>query len=145
MSRHHLLQPEKFEPSQFRIRASKKVKQASNNYENVSPIYLPTLSQYSILYNNQNYGYEQESCSDENFEYDEQENYEYSEEENEQENYEYGEEANEQENYYESNFNNDPKIFDGKKHCFSNENISEFKSFTTMAFFIWITKYMICK
>ena len=53
MSRHRLLQPEKFEPSQFRIRTSKKVKQASNNYENVSPIYLPTSSQYSMLYNNQ--------------------------------------------------------------------------------------------
>ena len=62
MSRHRLLQPEKFEPSQFRIRASKKL--------NKHPIIMKMLSQYSMLYNNQNYEYEQESCSDENFEYD---------------------------------------------------------------------------
>jgi hypothetical protein len=44
--------------------------------------------------------------------------------------------------------NNDPKTFDGKKNFFSNENNSEFgpfNSFTIMAFFLWITKHMICK
>ena len=46
MSRHRLLQPENLELSQFRIRASKKDKRASNNYESISPIHLPISSQY---------------------------------------------------------------------------------------------------
>src|SRR5436190_1950723 len=43
---------------------------------------------------------------------------------------------------------NDPKIFDGKKNFFSNNENSEFgsfNSFTLTAFFIWTTKHMICK
>src|SRR3989337_1635792 len=142
MSRHRLLRSEIFEPSQFRIRASKKDKQDSNNYKNNYPRHLFNSSQFIISQDNNKYqntfntqDYKQENeLGQKNYEF-EQEIYE-SEQENEieQENYE-----PEQEN---------PRIFDGQKYFFLNEDNSEFgpfKSFTIMAFFIWITKYMICK
>ena len=175
MSRHRLLRPEIFEPSQFRIRASKKDKQDSNNYKNNYPRHLFNSSQFIISQDNnkyqntfntqdykqenelgqKNYEFEQEIYESEQENEIEQENYEYEQEnEIEQENYESEQEIyeSEQENEieqenYESEQEN-PRIFDGQKYFFSNEDNSEFgpfKSFTIMAFFIWITKYMICK
>ncbi len=195
MSRHRLLRPEIFEPSQFRIRASKKDKQDSNNYKNNYPRHLFNSSQFIISQDNNKYqntfntqDYKQENeLGQKNYEFEqeiyeskqeneiEQENYEYEQEnEIEQKNYESEQEIYEseqeneieQENYeseqeiYESEQENEieqenyeseqenPRIFDGQKYFFSNEDNSEFgpfKSFTIMAFFIWITKYMICK
>ena len=169
MSRHRLLHPEIFESSQFRIRAPKKDKQVSSNYGNIYPIHLPTSNQFFTLQNNiQNHDFERknhqvnhESEQETNYEFDqrnyyfqqinddtEQVNHDFEREDHdfERENYDF-----EQESEFESNLNSnfinndDPKVFDGKKNFFSNENISEFGSFTIMAFFIWISKYMICK
>ncbi|CAG8737427.1 2879_t:CDS:2, partial [Funneliformis caledonium] len=124
------------------------------------------LGQKNYEFEQEIYEFEQENeIEQENYEYEqeneiEQENYESeqeiykSEQENEieQENYESEQEIYksdqeneiEQENYEPEQEN--PRIFNGQKYFFSNEDNSEFepfKSFTIMAFFIWITKYMI--